>query len=76
MLVTAEEVAAILVDPEVEYGSGAGVRPFTAQRGVLAVGFREDPLLGVVVLTVLYRTQDLYDRSPASYTRRSTRGIG
>ena len=57
-------VAAILTDPEVEYGDGSRrERPYTAQRGSLAVGFMDDPVSGIVVLTVLHRTQDRYVRA-------------
>lgn len=56
-------IAAILSDPEVEYGDGGPKRPFTAQRGSLAVGFADDPETGIVVLTVLHRTQDRYVRA-------------
>jgi len=56
-------VAAILSDPEVEYGSGRHERPYTAQRGSLSVGFKDDPVSGIVVLTVLHRTQDHYVRA-------------
>lgn len=64
MGVTREQVAKILSEPEVEYGNGTmHRRPFTAQRGMLAVGFADDPETGIVVLTVLHRTQDRYVRA-------------
>ena len=56
-------VAAVLCAPEIEYGDGSGPRPFTAQAGNLAVGFADDPVTGIVVLTVLPRTQDRYVRA-------------
>lgn len=56
-------VTEVLLDPEVEYGDGSPPRPYTAQRGNLAVGFADDPRNGIVVLTVMPRVQERYVRA-------------
>lgn len=65
MGLTPADIGPVVFDPEISYPAdrrknGDGVT--TAQRGALAVGYRvEDGV--VVVLTVLHRTQETYVRA-------------
>ena len=63
MGLTDHRVAAVLTDPEIEYEqTDHAPAARLAQRGVIAVAFVDDGALGIVVTTVMPRTQALYTR--------------